>query len=87
MDHSGEFKRWLVQVAKGLAAAPAYCSPEYHTALTERRVQRAAVYVNTLSPHKHDVFCLGLVLLQLATLHNVTVSSRLSLSFLYYFTP
>ncbi|CDJ35981.1 protein kinase (incomplete catalytic triad), putative [Eimeria mitis] len=66
-----EFKRWLVQVAKGLASVPPYCSPEYYTALTERRIQRAAVYVNTLSPHKHDVFCLGLVMLQLATLQNV----------------
>ncbi|CDJ57284.1 protein kinase (incomplete catalytic triad), putative [Eimeria maxima] len=71
VDGSGEFKRWLVQVAKGLAVVPAYCSPEYHTALTERRIQRAAVYVDSLSPHKNDVFCLGLVLLQLATLQNV----------------
>ncbi|CDI82712.1 protein kinase (incomplete catalytic triad), putative [Eimeria praecox] len=68
-----EFKRWLVQVAKGLSGVPAYCSPEYHSALTERRIQRASVYVNTLSPHKHDVFCLGLVMLQLATLQNVAV--------------
>ncbi|CDJ51848.1 protein kinase (incomplete catalytic triad), putative [Eimeria brunetti] len=67
-----EFKRWLVQVAKGLAGVPPYCSPEYHTALTERRIQRPAVYVNALSPHKHDVFCLGLVMLQLATLQNVS---------------
>lgn len=73
VDGSGEFKRWLVQVAKGLAVVPAYCSPEYHTALTERRIQRAAVYVDSLSPHKNDVFCLGLVLLQLATLQNVAV--------------
>ncbi|XP_026191769.1 uncharacterized protein LOC34621683 [Cyclospora cayetanensis] len=66
-----EFKRWLVQVAKGLGAVPAYCSPEYYTALADRRIQRAAVYTKTLSPHKHDVFCLGLVFLQLATLQNV----------------
>ncbi|CDJ62486.1 protein kinase (incomplete catalytic triad), putative [Eimeria necatrix] len=68
-----EFKRWLVQVAKGLAAVPPYCSPEYYTALYERRIQRPSVYVDTLSPHKHDVFCLGLVILQLATLQNVTI--------------
>ncbi|KAL8270775.1 hypothetical protein Esti_005301 [Eimeria stiedai] len=67
-----EFRRWLVSVAKGLAVPPAYCSPEYHAALTERRIQKSDVYVHSLSPHKHDVFCLGLVLLQLATLQNTT---------------
>lgn len=72
-DDLGEFKRWLVNVAKGLAVVPPYCSPEYYIALTERRIQRPSMYVTTLSPHKHDVFCLGLVLLQLATLHNAAV--------------
>ncbi|KAL8429777.1 hypothetical protein Efla_006529 [Eimeria flavescens] len=62
------FKRWLVSAAKGLSVVPVYCSPEYYTALAERRIQRPDVYVNGLSPHKHDVFCLGLVFLQLATL-------------------
>lgn len=63
----------MVHVARGLAAVPAYCSPEYLAALTERRVQRPNFYTKALSPHKHDVFCLGLVLLQLATMQNVTV--------------
>lgn len=69
----GAFKTWMSNISKGLSRLPRYCSPEYYNFLAVKRSQSPETYTEVLKPTKHDVFCLGLVLLQLATLEDCTV--------------